>query len=53
MRQLHWGAAWLELLFSREAVAGERETRERMQTALISSRRLSVKTDFMPRRWPL
>ena len=34
MRQLHWGAAWLELLFSREAVAGDRETRERMQTAL-------------------
>jgi HlyD family secretion protein/GAF domain-containing protein len=34
MRQLHWGAAWLELLFSREAVVGERETRERMQTAL-------------------
>jgi hypothetical protein len=34
MRQLHWGAAWLELLFSREAVAAERETRERMQTAL-------------------
>jgi hypothetical protein len=34
MRQLHWGAAWLELLFSREAIAGERETRQRMQTAL-------------------
>jgi hypothetical protein len=34
MRQLHWGAAWLELLFSRESVVGERETRERMQTAL-------------------
>lgn len=34
MRQLHWGAAWLELLFSREAVAGERETREQIQAAL-------------------
>ena len=34
MRQLHWGAAWLELLFSREAVAAEKETRERIQTAL-------------------
>jgi len=34
MRQLHWGAAWLELLFSRQAVAGERETRERMQQTL-------------------
>jgi hypothetical protein len=34
MRQLHWGAAWLELLFSRQAVAGERETRERMQRTL-------------------
>ncbi|HKY73436.1 MAG TPA: HlyD family efflux transporter periplasmic adaptor subunit [Nitrospira sp.] len=34
MRQLQWGAAWLELLFSREAVVGEREARERMQTAL-------------------
>ncbi|MBH0199690.1 MAG: HlyD family efflux transporter periplasmic adaptor subunit [Nitrospira sp.] len=34
MRQLHWGAAWLELLFSREAVAAEKETRERIQAAL-------------------
>lgn len=34
MRQLHWGAAWLELLFSREAVAAEQETRERIQAAL-------------------
>lgn len=34
MRQLHWGAAWLELLFSREAVAAEKATRERIQTAL-------------------
>jgi RND family efflux transporter MFP subunit len=34
MRQLHWGAAWLELLFSREAVATEKETRERIQAAL-------------------
>ena len=34
MRQLHWGAAWLELSFSRQAVAGEREARERMQHTL-------------------
>lgn len=34
MRQLHWGAAWLELLFSREAVATEQATRERIQAAL-------------------
>lgn len=34
MRQLHWGAAWLELLFSREAVATEVQARERVQTAL-------------------
>ncbi len=34
MRQLHWGAAWLELLFSREAVKAEKETRERIQAAL-------------------
>jgi len=34
MRQLHWGAAWLELLFARDAVAAEKETRERVQTAL-------------------
>ena len=34
MRQLQWGAAWLELLFSREAVTAEQETRERIQAAL-------------------
>lgn len=34
MRQLHWGAAWLELLFSREAVTAEHEIRERIQAAL-------------------
>jgi len=34
VRQLHWGAAWLELLFSREAVKAEKETRERIQAAL-------------------
>jgi len=34
MRQLHWGAAWLELLFARDAVTAEKETRERVQTAL-------------------
>jgi biotin carboxyl carrier protein len=34
MRQLHWGSAWLELLFSRQAIAGERETRERVQRTL-------------------
>jgi hypothetical protein len=34
MRQLQWGAAWLELLFSRQAVAGERESRDRMQHTL-------------------
>lgn len=34
LRQLHWGAAWLELLFSREAVAAEKATRERLQAAL-------------------
>lgn len=34
MRQLHWGAAWLELLFAREAVALEQHTRERIQAAL-------------------
>ena len=34
MRQLHWGAAWLELLFSREAVSAEKEIRERIQAAL-------------------
>ncbi|MBH0178411.1 MAG: HlyD family efflux transporter periplasmic adaptor subunit [Nitrospira sp.] len=34
LRQLHWGAAWLELLFAREAVAAEKVTRERLQAAL-------------------
>lgn len=34
MRQLHWGAAWLELLCSREAVTAEQETRGRIQAAL-------------------
>lgn len=34
MRQLHWGAAWLELLFAREGVAAEKATRERIQAAL-------------------
>ena len=34
MRQLHWGASWLELLFSREAAAVEKETRGRIQAAL-------------------
>jgi len=34
MRQLHWGAAWLELQFAREAVAGEKDRRERIQAAL-------------------
>jgi RND family efflux transporter MFP subunit len=34
MRQLHWGAVWLELLFTREALAGEAATRDRLKTAL-------------------
>lgn len=34
MRQLHWGAVWLEVLFSREAIAAEKITRERIQAAL-------------------
>jgi RND family efflux transporter MFP subunit len=34
MRQLHWGAAWLEVLFSRETAAAEKETRERIQAAM-------------------
>ena len=34
MRRLHWGAAWLELLFSRESVALEIAARERIQSAL-------------------
>jgi len=34
MRQLHWGASWLELLFAREAEAAEKETREKIQAAL-------------------
>jgi len=34
MRSLHWGAAWLELLFSRESVTAETAARERIQSAL-------------------
>ena len=34
LRQLHWGAAWLELLFSRESVTAEIAARERVQSAL-------------------
>lgn len=34
MRQLHWGAAWLELLFCREEVQQETARRERVQLAL-------------------
>jgi multidrug resistance efflux pump len=34
MRSLHWGAAWLELLFSRESVTAEIAARERIQSAL-------------------
>jgi RND family efflux transporter MFP subunit len=34
MRRLHWGAAWLELLFSREKVTAEIAARERIQSAL-------------------
>ncbi len=34
MRQLHWGAAWLELLFCREAVQQEAARGERLQLAL-------------------
>lgn len=34
IRQLHWGAAWLEVLCSREAVALEKNMRERIQNAL-------------------
>src|ERR1043165_877462 len=34
MRGLHWGAGWLELLFSRESIAAEIAARERIQSAL-------------------
>ena len=34
MRSLNWGAAWLELLFSRESVTTEIAARERIQSAL-------------------
>ncbi|MDE3226091.1 MAG: HlyD family efflux transporter periplasmic adaptor subunit [Nitrospirota bacterium] len=34
LRQLHWGIAWLDLLFTREAVAKEAASRERLQTVL-------------------
>ncbi|HEX9741384.1 MAG TPA: HlyD family efflux transporter periplasmic adaptor subunit [Nitrospiraceae bacterium] len=33
-RRLHWGAAWLELLFQREATARDGVTKERMQGIL-------------------
>jgi len=33
-RRLHWGAAWLELLFQREATARDGATKERMQSIL-------------------
>lgn len=34
MRSLHWGAAWLELMFARESITTEMATRERIQSAL-------------------
>jgi RND family efflux transporter MFP subunit len=34
MRSLHWGAAWLELLFSRESNNAEIAARKRIQSAL-------------------
>jgi RND family efflux transporter MFP subunit len=34
MRRLHWGAAWLEVLFSREKITTEVAARERIQSAL-------------------
>ena len=34
MRSLHWGAAWMELLFSRESITTEIASRERIQSAL-------------------
>ena len=34
MRRLHWGAAWLELLFLRESNTAEIAARERIQSAL-------------------
>ena len=34
MRSLHWGAAWLELLFSRESITAEIAARKRIQSAL-------------------
>ena len=34
MRSLHWGAAWFEVLFSRESIAAEIAARERIQSAL-------------------
>jgi RND family efflux transporter MFP subunit len=39
MRSLHWGAAWLELLFSRESNTAEIAERKRIQSAmdLVSS----------------
>ena len=34
MRSLHWGAAWMELLFLRQSIAAEIAARERIQSAL-------------------
>jgi RND family efflux transporter MFP subunit len=34
LRQLHWGAAWLEVLFLREQVAKDAASKERLQTVL-------------------
>ena len=34
MRSLHWGAAWLELVFLRESITAEVAARERIQSAL-------------------
>nr|MBI3614337.1 HlyD family efflux transporter periplasmic adaptor subunit [Nitrospirota bacterium] len=34
LRQLHWGIAWLELLFTREAMAKETASRMQLQTVL-------------------
>ena len=50
MRQLQWGAAWLELLFSREAVTAEKETRERIQAALDLVKRLDLRIQIAHHR---
>lgn len=34
LRQLHWGSAWFEVLFRREAGARDAATRERLESAL-------------------